>query len=55
MTWVMRPDHAANAVLQGSDDPAAAGVILGVGAGNEAQVEGETNSKAANLDVTFLQ
>ncbi len=52
---VMRADDRADAVLQGGDDPAAVGVVLGIGREGHAQVELEADRVAADLDVALLQ
>ena len=45
----------AEAVLERGDDPAAVGVVLGVGAGHEQQVQRQPHPVAADLDVALLQ
>ena len=45
----------AEAVLQRGDDAAAVGVVLGVGAGDQQQVERQPQRVAADLDVALLQ
>ena len=51
----MRADDRADAVLQRRDDPAAVGVILGIGAEDQADVQVEPDGIAANLHVAFFQ
>ena len=50
----MRIDRA-DAVLERRDDPAAVGVILGVGREDHADVEVEPDRVAADLDVALLE
>jgi len=50
----MRADLGADAVFEGCDDFAAGGVVLGVGAEDEGEVELEPDGIALNLDVAFL-
>ena len=45
----------AEAVLERGDDPAAVGVVLGVGAGHQQQVQRQPHPVAADLDVALLQ
>ena len=45
----------AEAVLERRDDPAAVGVVLGVGAGHEQQVQRQPHAVAADLDVALLE
>src|SRR3954468_18520988 len=45
----------AEAVLQRGDDPTAVGVVLGVGAGDQEQVQRQPDPVAADLDVALLQ
>ena len=52
---VVGADLGAEAVLQRRDDPAAVGVVLGVGAGHEQHVQGQPQLVAADLDVALLQ
>ena len=52
---VVRPDHAADAVLQRRHDPAAVGVILGVGAEDDADVQVEPDRVPADLHVTLFK
>ena len=51
---VVRADLGAEAVLQRGDDPAAVGVVLGVGAGDDQHVERQPQDVAADLDVALL-
>ena len=51
---VVRADLGAEAVLERSDDPAAVGVILRVGAGDDEDVERQAEHVAADLDVALL-
>ena len=51
----MRADLGAEAVLERRDDAAAVGVVLGVGAGDEQQVQRQPQRVAADLDVALLQ
>ena len=51
---VVGADLGAEPVLQGGDDPAAVRVVLGVGAGDDEDVEGEPQHVAADLDVPLL-
>ena len=52
---VVRPDLRAHAVLEGRDDAPPAGVVLGVRAGHEEQVQGQPQVVAAHLDVPLLE
>jgi hypothetical protein len=52
---VVRPDLGAEAVLQRRDDPSAVGVVLGIGRGDEQQVQRQPQRIAADLDVALLQ
>ena len=52
---VVRPDLRPEPVLERRDDPAAAGVVLGVGAGDDEQVERQADREAADLDVALLE
>ena len=52
---VVRADLGAEPVLERGDDPAAVGVVLGVRAGDEQQVERQPQLVAADLDVALLQ
>ena len=52
---IVRPDLRAEAVLERRDDPAAAGVVLRVGAGDDEQVERQAQRVAAHLDVALLE
>ena len=45
----------AEAVLERGDDPAAVGVVLGVGAGDQQQVQRQPQRVAADLDVALLE
>ena len=45
----------AEAVLERGDDPAAVGVVLGVGAGHQQQVQRQPDAVAADLDVALLE
>ncbi len=51
---VVRADLRAEAVLQRRDDPAAVGVVLGVGAGHDEHVERQSQRVAAHLNVALL-
>ena len=51
---VVGADLGTEAVLERGDDPAAVGVVLGVGAGDDEHVEGEPQDVAADLDVALL-
>ena len=51
----MGPYLGSEPVLEGGDDPAPIRVILGIGGGEENQVEGEADLMAADLDVPLLQ
>ena len=51
---VVGPDQRAVAVFEGRDDAAAVGVILGVGAGHDVDVEGELDAVALDLDVALF-
>lgn len=53
--WVVRADDGTDAVFEGGDDAAAVGVIFGVGGEDQAEVEGETDGEAADLDVAFFE
>ncbi len=52
---VVGADLGAEAVLQRGDDAAAVGVVLGVGARDEQQVERQPQGVAADLDVALLE
>ena len=51
---VVGADLGAEAVLERGDDPAAVGVVLGVGAGHDEHVERQPQHVAADLDVALL-
>ena len=51
---VVGADLGAEAVLERGDDPAAVGVVLGVGAGDDEHVERQPQHVAADLDVALL-
>ena len=51
---VVRAHLGAEPVLQRGDDPAAVGVVLGVGRGDEQHVERQPQGVAAHLDVALL-
>src|SRR5262245_49201612 len=51
----MGTDHRADAVFQGSDDPAAVRIVLGVGAEYHRQIEIQPHGKSADLHVALLQ
>ena len=51
---VVGADLGAEAVLERGDDPAAVGVVLGVGAGHHEHVERQPQHVAADLDVALL-
>ncbi len=51
---VVGADLGAEAVLERSDDAAAVGVVLGVGAGHDEHVERQPQHVAADLDVALL-
>ena len=51
---VVGADLGAEAVLERGDDPAAVGVVLGVGAGHDEHVERQPQDVAADLDVALL-
>ena len=51
---VVGADLGAEPVLQRRDDPAAVGVVLGVGAGHHEHVERQPQHVAADLDVALL-
>ena len=52
---VVGPDLRPEAVLERRDDASAAGVVLGVGAGDHEQVERQAQGVAAHLDVALLE
>ena len=52
---VVGPDLGTEPVLERRDDPAARGVILGVRAGDDVQVERQADREAADLDVALLE
>ena len=52
---VVGADLGAEAVLERGDDPAAVGVVLGVGAGHQQQVQRQPQLVAADLDVALLE
>ncbi len=52
---VVGADFGAEAVLEGCDDPAPVGVVLGIRRSDEKQVEREPQDVAPDLDVAFLQ
>ena len=51
----MRADDRADPVLERRDDPAAVGVVLGIGREDHAEVEVEADRVAADLDVALLE
>lgn len=51
---VVGADLGAVAVFEGGDDAAAVGVVLGVGAGDDVDVEGEADAVAPDLDVALF-
>ena len=51
---VVGADLGAEPVLERGDDPAAVGVILGIGAGHNQHVQWQPQGVAAHLDVAFL-
>ena len=51
----MGANDAADAVLQRRDDPPAIGVILGIGAEDQADIQIQTNGIAANLHIALFQ
>src|ERR1700753_1302584 len=51
---IVRADLGAEPVLERGDDPAAVGVVLGVGAGEDEHVQWQPQSVAANLNVALL-
>ena len=51
---VVRADLGAEPVLERGDDPAAVGVVLGVGARHDEHVERQPQHVAADLDVALL-
>ena len=52
---IVRADDRADAVLQRRDDAAAVGVVLGIGAEDQADVQIEADGVAANLHVALFQ
>ena len=52
---VVGPDLGAEPVLQRGDDPAAVGVVLRVGGGDQDHVQRQPQRVAADLDVALLQ
>jgi hypothetical protein len=52
---VVGPDLCPEAVLERGDDPPSARVVLGVGRGDEHDVERQPDLVPADLDVTLLQ
>ena len=52
---VVGPDLRPEAVLERRDDPAARGVVLRVGRGDDVQVERQPDDEAADLDVALLE
>ena len=52
---VVRADLRAEAVLERGDDAAAVRVVLGVGRGDEHDVEGQADAVAPDLDVALLE
>ena len=50
----MGADFRADTVLEGGDDLAAGGVVLGVGGEDDRNVKREADGVALNLDVAFL-
>ncbi len=52
---VVGADLGAEAVLEGRDDPAPVGVVLGVGRRHQHDVEGQPDGEAADLDVALLE
>ena len=52
---VVRADLRTEAVLERRDDPPATGVVLGVRAGHDEEVERQAQRVAAHLDVALLE
>ena len=52
---IVGPDLRPEPVLERGDDPAARGVVLGVGRGDHVQVERQPDDEAADLDVALLE
>ena len=52
---VVGPDLRPEPVLERRDDPAARGVVLRVGRGDDVQVERQPDDEAADLDVALLE
>ena len=52
---IVGANHTANAVLQGSHQPAPIGVVLGIGTENHAQIQLQPDGKPADLHITFLE
>ncbi len=52
---VVGADLGAEAVLERGDDPAPVGVVLGVGRGDQHDVEGQADLVAPDLDVALLE
>jgi hypothetical protein len=50
----MGADLDVEAILEGRDDPPAAGVVLGVGAGDQDDVERQPDLVALDLDVALF-
>ena len=51
----MRPDLRSEPVLERRDDPAARGVVLGVRARHDVQVQRQPHDEATDLDVALLE
>jgi len=49
--WVVRADLATEAIFQRGDDAAAVGVVIGVGRGNEDDIEWQADLVTTNLHI----
>ncbi|CFE81057.1 Uncharacterised protein [Mycobacterium tuberculosis] len=54
LQWVVGADLGAEPVLDGRDDAATVGVVLGVGAGDHQHIQRQPQRVAADLDVALL-
>ncbi len=53
--WVVRADLAAEAILQRGDEPTAIGVVLGVGRGDQDDIERQPDLVTTDLHIAFFE